>query len=351
MFYPKKAINNVLARVLIANVDGTSGDGVILRVFVGDFNPLEINSYTSMTEVYNYDVGIIKVMTELNFTIPPVGINQAVVFQLDYKATANSDTISMRLWITADSNSTAEELSFTETQTNTVLPSNGFVAWNEHLGYLAYSGNLQDGAIAADYSKSEFSTFARSRSGVQTISNIRTDGAVAFENGDDLYFADVTEVRKDDKFILSSPAKVNGHVHLVNQSSFEIKVTTPDDLRHRITVVYAGFPASFLGGHAQLYGNGLTVETINNALGAAAVVDVHNSGTAIEIDITAGQTVRVAYNVPATTPDGTVIPPAGSTPKGTNPPDSSPSLSNVSSASTAAILLLGYVLSSIVILC
>ncbi len=359
-FYPKRSVNNINAAVLISNVDGSGGtdptnDGVMLRVVVGDFSAEGGSSFANMTTVYTYDLIDAKVMHELNFTIPAVTATQAVVFVLDYKLSANWDTISMRLWLTGDFAETADALSFTETETNTVLPPNGFVAWNNKINYLAYSaGKQQDGSIAADYSKSEFSTFARSRAGVQTISNIRTDGAVAVEsteNGDAIYFGDVTEVTKDSKLILTSTAPVNGHVQLVNQTTFEIKVTTPDDLRRRITVVYAGFPESFLGGQSQLFSNGFTVETVDSALGVAAVVDVDNSGTAAKIEMTAGQTLRVSYTVPATTPDGTVIPPAGSSPQSPTTPQSSTTPINVSSASTLGAVLLGAVVGAFALLC
>jgi hypothetical protein len=351
VFNPKRAVNNGVVSILISNNDGSGSgtDGATLRVLVGDFSVGEENSYAAMDEIFTYNVVDAKVTHELNFTIPALTTGQAVVFMVDMNGNPNYDTISMRAWLTGDFGDSANDLSFTVPETSTALPPNGFVAWNTKLNYLAYSGGkLQDGAIAADYSKSEFSTFARSRSGTQTISNIRTDGAVAVEtaeNGEDIYFADVTEVTKDDKLVLSSTLKVNGHVHLVNESTFEIKVTTPDDLRRRITVVYAGFPESFFGGHSQLFGNGFTIETVDHALGTSALVGVDNTGTGAKIELTAGQTVRVSYTVPATTPDGTVIPPAGSTPESSTTPESSPN--DVSSASTMGATLFGFVVAAL----
>jgi hypothetical protein len=363
VFNPKRAVKNMQASVLISNNDGnnsnggTNSDGVVLRVVIGDFTG-DGSSYSGMTEVYSYDLTDSKVNHELNFTVPSTTANQAVVFLMDYKGAPSYDTISTRVWLTGDFSESANDLSFTVTEkSSTVLPPNGFVAWNDNIDYVAYSaGKQQDGSIAADYSKSEFSTFARSRAGVQTINNIRTDGAVAAENtenGESLYFADVTTVTKDSKLILTSTIAVNGHVHLVNQSTFEIKVTTPDDLRRRITVVYAGFPESFFGGQSQLFGNGFTIETVDTALSTPALVDVDNSGTAAQIDMTAGQTVRISYSVPAATPDGTVIPPAGSSPS-SNTPTTSPQAttpSKVSSAATLTAVLFGAGVAAVALLC
>ncbi len=310
VFAPKRDLSNLVISIITNFGSGTCGDKAELKILRGAFDASVASvAAGGLTQIFSYPFTNI---TQVEFSIdmiPSFAENEALFFWLDQLTSPGCDQIFLRVWARADYVASSDHpFTFTASDVNDfVLPPNGFVAWNSDTNYLSYSGKIfNDTAIATDYSTSKFSTFARTREGtLQTIQNVKTDGAVAFEptsfGNEHVYFSDITTASKDSKLILQIDTKVEGRVFYVNDSAFELTLKGDQEeapyLRLNptpVSVIYGGISQQFLGGSSKLESDRLSFSASDNA----AVVEVDSTGLVLNIRTTLGQTVTVAYNRP-----------------------------------------------------
>jgi hypothetical protein len=308
VFAPRKQLTNLQLTLFLQKIGGVCGDGATMRVSKGVFDTTSPSqSLASFTTVYEF---LFRNSTSYEVNVGGVtslAANEALVFRLDQQTSPDCDVMSFRLWATADIvYDDITPFTFTVAEANNVvLPPNGYVAWNTGLDYLSYSGKLASDTIAVDYSSSEFSTFARSRSGLeQTIEDVKTDGTVAFEpseEGDNhhLYFAALKTASKDSKLFLESDTQIYGRVVYLNASSLEITVyaTAQQTVPPRVSLFYGGFSDALLSYFSYAEEVVVTYETTGTALGTHAVVAINAARAGLDISMTSGQTVIISVDV------------------------------------------------------
>ncbi len=305
VFAPKRQLANLQLTLFLQKVGGTCGDGMTLRATKGVFDTSSPSqSIASFASVYDF-VFRNSTSYEVNVdSVTSLAANEALVFRLDQQTSPDCDTMSIRIWATADIvYNDITPFTFTVPEANNiVLPPNGYVAWNTDLDYLSYSGQLYNDTIAVDYSTSEFSTFARSRSGVaQTIENINTDGTIAFEPSEDgenyhVYFADLKTGAKDDKLFIESDTQIYGRAVYLNTTALEITVyaTAQSFVPPRISIFYGGFSDALLDSIAHASQVDVNYET---TVDAHAVVTLNTARLGLNISMNAGHKIVLSVYV------------------------------------------------------